>query len=76
MEKFVDYMLRTNPEYFKKLHSGKYVDITVVKHIIANANRPMGVHPNDFLRVLMNVMDEVEQIPTIDILEGEKNEKA
>lgn len=67
MEKYIEWELKNNPECFYKPRSGKYVDLAIVRHVVANINKPENVSDKDFMEVLEAVAGEVDLIPATDV---------
>lgn len=67
MEKYIEWDLKNNPDFFKKPQTGRYVDTGVLRHVIANVNCPEGLSDADFFLALNAVAEEVDYIPLADI---------
>lgn len=40
MDKYIEQDLKNNPHFFREPHSGKFVDLSVVMHVVCDVNRP------------------------------------
>lgn len=67
MEKYIEWDLKNNPDFFKKPQTGRYVDTGVLRHVIANVNCPEGLSDADFYLALNAVAEEVDYIPRADV---------
>lgn len=67
MEKYIEWDLKNNPDFFKKPQTGRYVDTGVLRHVIANVNCPEGLSDADFFLALNAVAEEVDYIPRADV---------
>lgn len=66
MEKYIESDLKNNPQFFKKPHSGKFVDLSVVRHVVCNVNRPEDVPVGSFASCMDAVAAEVDMIPPLE----------
>ena len=66
MEKYIESDLKNNPQFFEKPHSGKFVDISVVRHVVCNVNRPEDVPVGAFASCMNAVAAEVDMIPSLE----------
>lgn len=66
MEKYIESDLKNNPQFFKKPHSGKFVDLSVVRHVVCNVNRPDDVPVSAFVSSMNAVAEEVDMIPQLE----------
>ena len=67
MEKYIEWDLKNNPDFFKKTQTGRYVDTGVLRHVVANVNCPEGLSDADFFLALNAVAEEVDCIPLADV---------
>ena len=63
MEKYIEQDLKNNPQFFREPHSGKFVDLSVVMHVVCNVNRPDDVPVGAFISSMEAVAAEVDMIP-------------
>lgn len=63
MDKYIEWDLENNPKFFTEAHSGKFVDVDVIRHSVCNVNRPDDVPEEVFKGVLNAVAEEVSMIP-------------
>lgn len=63
MDKYIEWDLENNPQFFTEPHSGKFVNVDVIRHVVCNVNRPDDVPEEMFKRVLNAVAEEVSMIP-------------
>lgn len=63
MDKYIEWDLENNPKFFTEAHSGKLVDVNVIRHVVCNVNRPDDVPEEVFKRALNAVAEEVDMIP-------------
>ena len=66
MEKYIERDLKNNPQFFREPHSGKFVDLSVVMHVVCNVNRPDGVPVGAFVSSMEAVAAEVDMIPPME----------
>lgn len=67
MEKYIEWDLKNNPDFFKKPQTGRYVDTGVLRHVVTNVNCPEGLSDADFFLALNAVAEEVDCIPLADV---------
>ena len=67
MEKYIEWDLKNNPDFFKKPQTGRYVGTGVLRHVIANVNCPEELSDADFYLALNAVVEEVDYIPLADV---------
>lgn len=67
MEKYIEWDLKNNPNFFKKPQTGRYVDTGVLRHVVANVNCPEELSDADFFLALNAVAEEVDYIPRADV---------
>ena len=65
MDKYIKWDLENNPQFFRQPHSGKFVDMDVILHVVCNVNQPNDVSEEVFMRVLNAVAEEVSMIPPV-----------
>lgn len=65
MDKYIKWDLENNPQFFRQPHSGKFVDMDVIRHVVCNVNQPNDVSEEVFMRVLNAVAEEVSMIPPV-----------
>lgn len=65
-EKFIEFMLKNKPDFFKKISGEGFVDKQVLRHIICNVHKPEAVTMRQFATVITAIIEEISLIPNAD----------
>ena len=66
MGKYIEWDMQQHPDFFKSSPSGKYTDLSIVRHVVSNVNPPEGEVDEAFMKILNAVAEEVDLIPALD----------
>lgn len=66
MSKHIEWDMQQHPDFFKSSPSGKYTDLSIVRHVVSNVNPPDGEVDEAFMKILNAVAEEVDLIPALD----------
>lgn len=65
-EKFIEFMLKNKPDFFKKISGEGFVDKQVLRHIIYDVHKPEAVTMRQFATVITAIIEEISLIPNAD----------
>lgn len=66
-EKFIEFMLKNKPDFFKKISGEGFVDKQVLRHIIYDVHKPEAVTMRQFATVITAIIEEISLIPNADV---------
>jgi hypothetical protein len=66
-EKFIEFMLKNKPDFFKKISGEGFVDKQVLRHIICDVHKPEAVTMRQFATVITAIIEEISLIPNADV---------
>lgn len=66
-EKFIEFELKNNPDFFKKISGEGFVDKAVLRHIICDIHKPEAVTMRQFATVISAIIEEIILIPNADV---------
>lgn len=66
MGKYIEWDMQQHPDFFKSSPSGKYTDLSIVRHVVSNVNPPDEEQNEAFMKILNAVAEEVNLISALD----------